>query len=105
MADLPLAAALARDDRRDAALAQVSAQPVGIVALVGGQTLDPAQRLRQHRRSGGHVAGVAGRQQQDTGAPEDIGERVDLGGRAAARRANGLRRRPPSPRAERWTRT
>ena len=61
LADLPLAAALARDDRHDAALARVSAQPVGIVALVDGQTLDPARRFGQDRRSGGHVAGVAGR--------------------------------------------
>lgn len=90
MADFPLAAALARDDQRDAGLAQACAQPVGVIALVGGQTLDPARRFWQHRRGGGHVAGVAGRQQQDAGATEDIGERVDLGWLATARRANRL---------------
>src|SRR5204862_503541 len=95
VADLPLAAALAWDDRRDAALAEVSAQPVGVVALVGGQTLDPARRFGQHRRRGGHIAGVAGRQQEDAGAAEHIGERVDLGGLATPRRADGLRGRPP----------
>src|ERR1700709_1528777 len=77
VADLPLAAALAWDDRRDAALAEVSAQPVGVVALVGGQTLDPARRFGQHRRRGGHIAGVAGRQQEDAGAAEHIRGPVD----------------------------
>ena len=63
-------------------------------------------RFGQDRRSGGHVAGVAGRQQQDARATEDIGERVDLGSLAAARRADSLRRRPPLPPwAERWART
>lgn len=84
MADASLATALARDDRHDALRPQVGAQPVGIVALVGGQTSDPAGRFGQHHGRGRHVAGVAGRQQQDAGTAEDIGERVDLGRLAAA---------------------
>ena len=77
--------------------AQVSAQPVGVVALVGDQAADPAGRVGQHGWRGGDVAGVAGRQQQDAGPAEDVGEGVDLGGLAAARGADGLRLRPPFP--------
>ena len=106
MADPSLAAALARDDRHDAASAQVSAQPIGVVALVGAQAADPAGRLGQDGRSGGDIAGVAGRQQEYAGPAEDIGERMDLGRLAAARRPDGLGLRPPfSPCAERCART
>jgi hypothetical protein len=97
VADASLATALTRDDRRDALRPQVGAQPVGIVALVGGQAPDPAGRFGQHNGRGRHVAGVAGRQQQDAGAAEDIGERVDLGRLAAARGSDGLCPRPPLP--------
>ena len=106
VADLPLAAALARDDRRDALLPQVGAQPIGIVAFVGGQAADAPGGLGQHRWGGGHVAGVARRQQEDAGAAEHVGERVDLGRLAAAGRADGLRLGPPLPPwAERWALT
>ena len=40
VADPSLAAAHAWDDRRDAMRPQVGSQPVGIVALVGGQAAD-----------------------------------------------------------------
>lgn len=42
MADPAFAAAFARDDGRDAVPAQVGAQPIGVVALVGTQAVDPA---------------------------------------------------------------
>lgn len=40
VADIPLAAALAWDDRRDAFSPQVGPEPTGVVALVGGQATD-----------------------------------------------------------------
>ena len=95
VADPLLPNALARDDRRDALRAQVSAQPVGVVALVGGQAAVPAGCLGQHGWGGGDVGGVARRQQEDAGPAEDIGERVDLGRLAAARGADALRLRSP----------
>jgi hypothetical protein len=95
--DPALATAFARDDGRDPTVAQVGAQPIGVVALVGTQAADPAGRLGQNRRRGRYVAGVAGRQQEDAGPPEDIGESVNLGGLATARRTDGLRPRPPFP--------
>jgi hypothetical protein len=58
-----------------AALAQVRAQPVGVVALVGAQAADPAGRFGQDGRSGGDVAGVAGRQPEGAGPAEDCGDR------------------------------
>lgn len=97
VADLPLAAALAWDDRRDALSPQVGSEPIGVVALVGGQATDPTGSLSEHGWGGGNVAGVARRQQEDAGAAEDIGEDVDLGRLAPARRADALRTSPPLP--------
>src|SRR5438874_3946 len=68
-----------------------------VVTLVGGQAVDPAGRVGQHGWSCGDIAGVAGRQQEDAGPAEDVGEGVDLGRLAAARRADGLRTRPALP--------
>lgn len=47
MADSSLAAALAGDDGCDALLPQVSAQPIGVVTLVGGKAMDAAWGLGQ----------------------------------------------------------
>lgn len=94
VADLALAVAVARNDRPGATVAEGGALPVGIVTLVGAQAADPAGRLGQNRRRGRHIAGGAGRQQEDAGPPEDIGKCVDLGGLATARRTDGLRPRP-----------
>jgi hypothetical protein len=97
VADPLLSTALARDDRRHALRAQVSTQPIGVVAFVGAQAADPAGRLGQHGRSGGDIAGVAGCQQEDAGPAEDIGERMDLGRLAPTGRADPLRLCPPLP--------
>ena len=97
VADLPLAAVLAGDDRRDAFFPQVGPEPVGVVALVGGQATDPTGSLGEYGWGGGDVAGVARRQQKDAWAAEDIGEGVDLGRLAATRRADALRTSPPLP--------
>lgn len=106
VADAALAAALGRDDRRDAFLPQVGAQPVGIVALVGGQAADAAGRCGQNLRGRAHVTGIARRQQEDAGTAQHIGEGVDLGGLATPRRADRLRLGPPFPPcAERWALT
>ena len=94
MADPAYAAAFARDDGLDAVSARLGVQPIGFVALVGTQAVDPAGRLGQPRRGDRHVAGVAGRQQEDAGTVEDIGDRVDFGRLATARRDDGLRPRP-----------
>jgi hypothetical protein len=42
------------------------------------------------------VADIAGCRQQDAGASEDVGERMDLDGLATGRRIDGLRFRPPA---------
>ena len=97
VADRPLAAALAWNDRRDALFPQVGPEPVGVVALVGGQATDPTGSLGEHGWGGGDVAGIAQRQQEDAGAAEDIGEDVDLGRLAPAGRADALRTSPPLP--------
>ncbi|KMO34568.1 hypothetical protein VP06_13795 [Methylobacterium aquaticum] len=60
-ADLALAGAGAGNDHADALLAQILAQPVGIVALVGDEPAHATGRLVQHGGGGLHVAGVAGR--------------------------------------------
>ena len=97
VADLPLAAAFAWDDQRDAFSPQVGPEPVGVVAFVGGLAADPTGSLGEYGWGGGDVAGVAGRQQEDAGAAEDIGESVDPGRLAATRRADALRTSPPLP--------
>lgn len=97
VADRPFAAALARDDGCDALLPQIGAQPVGVVAHVGGQAAETSWGFGQHVQGGTDVACVAGCQQEDAGASEDIGKGVDLGRLATARRADGLRFRPPLP--------
>ncbi len=66
MLDAALAGARAGDD---ALAAQCGAQPVRVVAPVGRQATDAAGRLGQHRRSGGHVAAVAGGEEKDAGRP------------------------------------
>ena len=79
--DLAFAGTGARDDHADARLAQILAQPVGIVALVGDQAVYRAGRLGQHGGRGLHVAGVAGAEVDDARAADHVGEDVDLGGR------------------------
>ena len=50
-----------------------------------------------------HVRGVAGRQDEAERPSQNIDERVDLGGPATTRDANGIGFRPPfPPPAQRW---
>jgi hypothetical protein len=105
VADRALAAAAAWDDWLGAHGAQVVSQRVGILASVRHEASQAARRGGEHVGSGRHVAGVTRGQMDDCGAAEDVGEDVDLGGLAAARRADGLRPGPPLPPwAERWAR-
>lgn len=97
LSHIDVSSLFARDDGRAPPVAEVGAQLVGIVARVGAQAADPARRLGQHRWGSRHVAGVARRQQEDAGPPKGIGECVDLGRLTTARRADGLRPRPPFP--------
>ena len=97
VADRPLAGVCARDHRHDAGLAQVGAEPVGVVALVGQKAPDAARGGCQHGGRRPHVAAVARGEVDDGGAADDVGQDVDLCGRPAARGADRLVFRPPLP--------
>jgi hypothetical protein len=92
--DAALAVDAAGNDRNGSGVAQGAAQPVGVVALVGND-IAGAPGLAEKLRSRLDVGDVAGRQREREGAAQDVGERMDLGGLAAARGADGLRARPP----------
>lgn len=94
--DLSLAADAARNDRNDAVAAQVCPNGIGVIALVSQQVaraLDPVEQ----GCCCGAVGNVASAQFEGEGPAYGVGERVDLGGLAAARRTNRLTPRPPFP--------
>ena len=102
MADGPFAVAAAGNDRSGALCTQRAAERIRVVSLVGDQVAHGPGAFEQGGRDG-DVAGVACTQRQRVGATDDIGERVDLGGPAAARPADRLRLPPPfAPNAARW---
>ena len=76
---------------------ELAAQMVGVVASIRDEPLETTGRCRDHLGRRLHVAGVARREVDNGGPPEDVGEDLDLGGLAAPRRSDGLRPRPPLP--------
>ena len=81
--DRALAGSRAGDDRHDAGFAQVGAEPVGVIALVGQKAPDAARGDRQDIGRCPYVARVARGEMDDGRAAECVGEDVDLGGRPA----------------------
>ena len=78
------------------------ADGVAVVASIGDQLGKAAARRLDQRRCHDHVAGVAGRNQEDAWSAVLVGQPVDLAGAAATRSAEALREGPPfAPAAER----
>jgi len=74
---------------------------VGVIAAAGddrSRDWQPAEELGH----GGHVRGLAGREQQPHGQPVLVDDRVDLGAQSATRTANGVIRAPLFPPAACW---
>jgi len=96
MADRLLPVPPPGDDRDGSGLAKGPAQGVCVVAAVGDQALrGPA--AGEQRVGHADVGGVARRELQRDRTAENVGQRVDLGGLAAPRAADGLRLGPPFP--------
>jgi hypothetical protein len=99
--DLPDACGAGRDDGLGTTGVKHGADGVAVVAPVGDQPLEGAERINQ-RGGGCHVGGVAWREQYQPWAALFIGCRVELAGAAAPREADGLEEGPPfAPAAER----
>ncbi len=92
----------AGDHRHGPGATDHAPQSVGVVAFVGQDVPCPDGAFEK-RRSRAHVGDVARREGDRVGTPDDVGERVDLRGLAAARGTDRLRSRPPfPPNAARW---
>jgi hypothetical protein len=92
-----------RNDRFDLPLREFLAQAVGIISSVGKHSFGPMAHCEQAAYSD-QVVDVAGRDQQNMGAADIIGQCVDFGRLAAARATDGVVEGPPfAPTAERWT--
>ena len=70
--------------------AQPTPQRIGIVARVGNKAAQPPRHSGEHVRRGRHVTGVAGREMDNRGAADDVGENVDFRRLTAARRTDSL---------------
>ena len=91
-----------RDDRSDPSLREFLAQAVGVIGPVSENSLGAMAHGKQATGSG-EVVDVAGRDQQDMGATDIIGQRVYFGRLPAARATDGVVEGPPfAPAAERW---
>ena len=102
VADGRLSRSTARDDRHGPDAADRAPQGFGVIALVG-EDVPYSDGALEKRRSSAYVGDVARRERDRVGASDDIGERVDSGGLAAARGTDRLRPRPPfPPNAARW---
>ena len=89
------------NDRRCAALDDLGAQSVAVVALVG-EKLRHEWRARQDLGRRGNVGILAGGQVKDDRPAERIAQPVNLGRAPAARTADGLISLPPfAPEAQR----
>ena len=99
-----LAAASGGDDDFGAVVGDGGTDGVAVIAAVGDETVEAARRRLDQGGRHGHVAGVAGRDQEHAWSPGGVGQPVELAGPPAARGADGLREGPPfAPAAERWT--
>jgi hypothetical protein len=98
-----LAGRIWRDDPFDPSLREFLAQAVGVIGPVGGDTLG-RWPIGSRLRAPGEVMDVAGCDQQDMGAADIVGQRMDFGRLAAARATDGVVEGPPfASAAERWT--
>jgi hypothetical protein len=98
-----LAGRIWRDDRFDPPLGEFLAQAVGVIGPVGENTLGSMAHCEETARHG-EVMDVAGRDQQDMGAADIVGQRMDFGRLAAVRAPDRVVEGPPfAPAAERWT--
>jgi len=84
------------DDRDGVGPADGSPQSVGVVPLVGEHVAGGAC-VGEEPGGDGDVGDVAWGKRQRERSANDVGEDVDLGRLAAARRTDGLRPRPPFP--------
>jgi len=97
-----LAGRIWRDHRLDPSLREFLAQAVGVIGAVGENSLGLMAHCEQATHSD-EVVDVTGRDQQDMGAADIIGQRVDFGRLTAARATDGVVKGPPfAPAAERW---
>lgn len=96
----PIAVRPAGDDGRGTRLAERTPEEVGVIVFVRKDVADTAHTGEQLGR-GIHIGTVAGRQKERIQAANDIDERVDLRGPAAARAADRLRSSPPRRRTRR----
>ena len=95
--------AAAWNDGIGAGGAQGCAKPIGIVGTIGDQATE-GPGLGQELRRGTDVGVMAGREMEDDGASEQVGDQMDFGASPAPGYANGLifRRFFWAPAAERW---
>jgi len=97
-----LAGRVWRDDRLYPSLREFLAQAVGIIGPVGENSLGPMAHCEQARHRD-QVVDIAGRDQQDMGAADIVGQFVDFGRLTAARATDGVVEGPPfALAAERW---
>src|SRR6516162_1051033 len=100
------AVALGGDFRRRAAIAQVLADRIAVIALVGEHGAGITVALLHQLVIGGDIMCLALAQHRADGKPRGVAAEVDLGGEAAARAAERLVLNPPfSPAAQRCART
>lgn len=91
----------AGDDGNGPGLAQRTSQTVGVISFVSKDVAGVGSAGEQGR-SDGDVGDVSWCQDQGEGTSDDVGEGVNLGRLATARRADALRPGPPfPPKAER----
>ena len=83
-----LAVGLRRDDRRDVTPLERFDERVGVISLVGDQSLGP--EAFEQRLGLRDVGGLPRRQRQRDRVAERIDDSMDLGRQAAARAADGL---------------
>ena len=90
------------DHRLDPSLREFLTQTIGVIGPVGENCLGLMAHCQQ-TTDPDEVMDVAGRDQQDMGAADIIGQGVDFCRLSAARAAEGVVEGPPfAPAAERW---
>ena len=94
MFDFALAVLAARNDRDRLLVVQSGTKAVGIIAPVSNDPLH-AHRVGDGQIGPLHVRGIAGRQDEADRSADNVDERMDLGGPATTRDANGIGSRPP----------